>query len=255
MRPTAEMYERVASSGRKRPLGLFVARRPAWAMALAALLVLALAYTLVQLSPLVTPGAGQAVAQVPQRTAFVAQKGAQRGGPPPGGKGSRAGPTVFEQLVFQVRGADALAVRSADVLAPPRTTTVLTSADSYRLVLELAAPRQVYVYQQVPAGALALLYPNEAYGPVERPVPAAETVYLPAEPNGLYLDEVEGQIRLYVVAAEEPVPALETLVRYSQRGIRLGRRKSLARLQEKLDAIAAGQVEGASGWVFEFEVR
>ena len=86
LRPTDEMYRQVASLGRKRGLRLLVARRPAWATALAVVATLVLATALaavVQLSPRRAPE-GRLVAQVPQRAAF---EGKGVGGPSPRGKG------------------------------------------------------------------------------------------------------------------------------------------------------------------------
>ena len=82
LRPTAEMYERVASLVQRRSLGLLFARRPAWATALAVVVILVLAFSVVQFSPLVGPGGGQQVARVPQRAAFAAEKGHPKMAPP-----------------------------------------------------------------------------------------------------------------------------------------------------------------------------
>jgi hypothetical protein len=247
------MYERVVSLGRKRHLGVLLSRRGVWMTAGAALTVFVLVYTLVYSSVLVVPGMGQPLNQVPQRVAFAPEKGPVRGGPPP--KGPRGEPAHFRWLELQIVGADPSAARSVDVLAVQPSKVVLAADDSYRLVLEPAADRYVYVYQQSPSAALVALYPNEAHSPTKNPVRAGETVYLPDEPNGFYLEE-EGAYPLYVVASERSVSELETLYKdHSRAGIRLGRRKSHDRLLERLDALASGQVEGASGWRFEFEVR
>jgi hypothetical protein len=262
LRPTAEMYERVAALGRKRVLGSLLSRRLVWVAAGAALAVFVLVYALVHSSFLIVPGMGQQRAhvsqraQVSQRAAFAPGKGPARGGPPPKGKGPAGGPAHLKQLEFQVKGLGSSVVRSIDLLAQHLPRVVLTAEDSYRLVLEPAADRHVYVYQRSPSGTLVALYPNEAHSPARNPVHAGGTVYLPAEPNGFYLEKEEGVVRLYVVAAEEPVPELEALYdRYSRPGLRLGRQRNLDLLLERLDALASGQIAGASGWTFEFEVR
>jgi hypothetical protein len=70
------------------------------------------------------------------------------------------------------------------------------------------------------------------------------------------LEGQEGRVRLYIVAADRPVSELESLyAQYSQRGIRFGRRKRLRILQEQLEGIVEGRMDGVSGWTFEFEVR
>lgn len=256
LRPTAEMYERVVSLGRRRSLGALFARRPVWATSLAVVVVLALAFALVQVSPLVLLGGGQQVAQVPQRSAFEVQKGQTRGTLPPKGKGPREETAPLQQLEFQVRGADSSAVRVVNVLSPYARPVALTAEDSYRLVIEPASAQHVYVYQRSPAGALTQLYPNETYSPQQNPLRAAETVYLPAEPNGFYLKGEGGLFRLYIIAAEEPEVELERLyAAYNRRGIRLDRRESLALLQERLDAIAGARMGEPGGWMFEFEVQ
>jgi hypothetical protein len=103
---------------------------------------------------------------------------------------------------------------------------------------------------------MVCLYPNQVYHAQPNPVPAAEKLYLPAEPNGLYIEGAEGLSRLYVVAAEKPLPELEAeCAQCRQWGIRLDRRKRLADLQQQLDALVDGRVERASGWALELEVR
>jgi hypothetical protein len=255
MRPTAEMYERVAALGRRRSLGALLARRPAWAAAAAVVVVCVLAFAIVQLAPLVVPGGGPQVAYVSQREAFVTAKG----GPPveslPGGKGPDRGPPPFPQIVFQVYGPGAPVVRSVDVMAAYTRPLVLAAEESYRLVLESAEARYVYVYQQTPAGALVSLYPNAEYSPATNPIPAAERVYLPVEPNGFYLEDAAGVSRLYVVAAEEPLPELESLYARYRRRICFDRGKRLELLRQRLDVIVSGQEEGVCGWTLEFEVR
>lgn len=253
MRPTAEMYERVASLGRKRSLGLFAARYPAWIAALAAVVILVLAWTLVQWSPLVRPAGGQQVAQLPLRSAFASEKGEPRSGPPNKGKGPPGEPAHLKQLEFQIRRTGSPVLRSVDLLAPQPSSVVLTADDSYRLVLAPVTDRYVYVYQQLPGGAIVSLYPNAVYSPVQNPMRADRPVYLPTEPNGFYLKEEEGSVRLYVVAAEEPVPELGTW--YGQPGFRLWRRKSPVLVRERLEALVGGQTAGAAAWTFEFEVR
>jgi hypothetical protein len=254
MRPTAEMYEQVESLDRRRSMGLLGTRRSVWAMTLGTVAVFALIFALVQWSPRLAPGGGQQVAQVPQRPAFAEGKGPGRGEAPPKGRGSRGEASPFKVLEFQVGGADA-SMSAVDLLAPQPSTVVLTAEDSYRLKSELAEARYVYVCQLTPTGALVLLYPNGAYSPKLNPTWAAETFYLPAEPNGLYIQDEAGVFRLYVIAAEELVPGLEALYAQNRRGGRFGRRTSPALLLAELDAIVGGQVEGRDGWVFEFEVR
>jgi hypothetical protein len=243
------MYECIEAMGKRRSLGLLWARRPAWTVALAVVAVLAIAFAVVQVGPRMWPGRGRQAARVPVRVAFAPAKGEPRVGPPPGGKGSRGGAPPFRQLLFQVRGAESSDVRSVDLLAPRGQDTWLVEGDSYRLVLELATERSVYVYLETPGGALAQLYPNRAYSPVQNPIPVSRPVYLPAEPNGFYSEGALGLYRITVVAAEKPDSELEA------RGLRLDRRQGLAWVQQRLDLIARGEVEGAVGKLFEFEVR
>jgi hypothetical protein len=256
LRPTAEMYECIEALGNRRSLGPLWTRRPAWTVALAVVVALAIALAVVQVGPRVWPGRGRQVARVPVRVAFAAAKGEPRVAPPPGGKGVRGGALPFLQLLFQVRGAESSEMRSVDLLAPHGQDTLLAADDSYRLALELAAERYVYVYLETPGEALARLYPDRAYSPVQNPMPVSQPVYLPAEPDGFYLDGAVGLYRITVVAAKSPDTELEALYeQYSRRGLRFNRRQDLALVQRRLDLIARGEVEGAVGKVFEFEVR
>jgi hypothetical protein len=251
MRPTAEMYEQVESLDRRRSMGLLGARRSVWAMTLGTVAIFVLIFVVVRWSPRGVPGGGQQVAQIPQRPAFVEGKGSGRGETSP--KGPRES-SPFKVLEFQVRGSDAL-VSAVDLWALQPSTVVLTAEDSYRLKMELAEAKYVYVCQLAPTGALVLLYPNGAYSPKLNPSWSGEAFYLPAEPNGLYVEGEAGVFRLYVVAAEELVPGLEALYAQNRRGVRFGRGQRSALLLTELNAIVGGQVEGQEGWAFEFEVR
>jgi hypothetical protein len=143
-----------------------------------------------------------------------------------------------------------------DLLASPPPRIELAADDSYRLAFELDAARHVYVYQQSPVGELVQLFPNDAYSRQENPVVAGERVVLPAEPDGLYVKGQQGEYRLTILAASEPMQELEALYEaYSRRGIRIGRREKLALVEEQLAALSGAQPEGMSVRVLAFEVH
>jgi hypothetical protein len=256
MRPTAEMYERVVSLGRRRSLRHLVARRPAWATAAAAVALLLVAFSVVQLSSLLGSQSVPQAAQVALRTAFAGEEGPSRGGPPEKGKGPPQGEGAVRQLVLQVLEAEPSAVRSVDLLTPKLSTVRLTSEASYRLRIELEEARHVYVYQEALNGSLALLFPNQVYSPKRNPTPAGGVIYLPAEPHGFYVEGETGSLWLIIVVAEEPMPELLTLYeRYSRPGISLSRSRSLALLGQRLDALTNEETEKARGWRVGLEAR
>jgi hypothetical protein len=249
MRPAPEMYDRVAALERRRRPVLRLTRRSLWAAVLAAVVVLVLAYTILAhpARPLV-PGGGQQVAMLQQRDASFADEKGRPEEVPSRGKGPPSGLTAFRQLLLQVKGPRLTTVQSVDLLAPRPPSIVLTSEDSYRLLLEPAVEGHVYVFQRLPSGGLAQLFPAEVRSVIQNPLQAARKVYLPAPPRGFYVEGEQGQGVLYIVFADAPLADLETLSERASRGSLLGRRKAQVDLGALLEALTTARGEEVQAW-------
>ena len=258
MRPTAEMYRLVRASARGRTLSLARARWGTLGAALAAIVVLAVVYVVaVHPSLLIEGPTVPQVAQVRQRKGFDAEKGVvARGQTLSGEKGSRGAPGPFTQLAFHFQRSDSRIVESIDLRVPQRETLSLTADDNYRLLLETDEERTVYVFQWMPSNELVQLFPSERTGAGEHPLQGDRATYIPPQPNWLYLEGEEGEVRLYVLASARPLQELEDLyLQYVRTRRRAARQKLLPRVLEGLEDVVQGGVQGAEGWVFVFEIR
>ena len=138
MRPTAEMYRLVRAKARARTLSLVRSRWTAVGAAVAAVLVLAIAYVVaVHPSLLIGGQTVPQVAQVRQREGFGSEKGVVvRGQTLSKDKGSRGAPGPFTQLAFHFQRSDSRIVESVDLRVPQPETLSLSADDNYRLLVE-----------------------------------------------------------------------------------------------------------------------
>jgi hypothetical protein len=192
---------------------------------------------------------------VAQRPGFAVEKTVvvKKGPTAPSEKGPRRGPVVFSQIMFQFQEQDSPTVQAIDILDPPAEILALTSADNYRLLLEPADERHVYVYQLTSSGELVQHFPNEQVNVAQNPLHKGQVYYLPAEPNCFYLDEHTGIERLYVVASTKPLSELAgSFARYSQESDGADRQVQLSSLLETLETIIEAHPQDVAGWDFVF---
>jgi len=255
MHPTADMYRMIQAKQKRKPLFPFYFRWATVGTAVISLVALAILYTvLFHPSIFSGPPSGQKVAFVGQREGFVSEKGIiVKETVAPRGKGERKGPISFRQLVLHFQKQGSPFVEGIDLQAPQEESIALTSADNYRLLLEPAQDCYVYVFQLTSSDILVKLFPNETYSSVQNPLQRGQTHHLPSAPNWFYLDEKEGQERLYIVASTEPMQDLEDLyAQYSRTGDESKEQEILSSLLKKLDTVKETRPEKASDWVFVF---
>jgi len=255
MHPTADMYRMIQARKKREPSSLFYSRWALLGAGLASLVAFAVLYTL--LSRPSTPSDSrpdQVVALVAQREGFASEKGVILKGPEvTPGKGEKRGPIAFKQLLFHFQTHDSRFVEGVDLQAPPEETVTLTSADNYRLLIEPAEDRYVYVFQLTSSDVLVKLFPNETYSSVQNPLHQGQTYPLPSKSNWFYLDDTEGEERLYVIASAGPRQDLEDLyARYSQADDASNKQELLAGLRKQVESIAETRSEKATGWVLVF---
>ena len=255
MHPTADMYRMIQARKKREPSSLFYSRWALLGAGLASLVAFAVLYTvLFRPSTPSDSRPDQVVALLGQREGFAAEKGVILKGPEvTPGKGEKRGPLAFEQLLFHFQKHDSRFVEGVDLQAPPEETITLTSADNYRLLMEPAEDRYVYVFQLTSSDVLVKLFPNETYSSVQNPLRQGQTVHLPPKSNWFYLDDTEGEERLYVIASAGPLQDLEDLyARYSQADDASNKQELLAGLRKQLESIAETRSEKTTGWVLVF---
>jgi hypothetical protein len=118
---------------------------------------------------------------------------------------------VSERYVFQYQHPETQAVEELDIRAPQDETITLSSEDNYRLVLELAQERYVYVYLIGDDQSLIRLFPNPEYQPAQNPLQSGKTYIFPAPPNWFFVQEAGGEATLYVIASDQPQPEWDDL--------------------------------------------
>jgi hypothetical protein len=267
LRPTAAMYEAVRGFKRAGKPVPFFRRWLALSAAAAALLVLAIIYpVLFRPSPgppewlgreldLVglreIPVSGKGAEHIPQAEKALAEADAVS---PKRGKKGRAEP--LRRAEFQFRMEQAPEVLSFDLRHPREETISLTSADSYRLVLEPVDELHIYVFQFLPQGILIRLFPNDKYAPYRNPLDRGQAYHLPPEPTWFHPGRQEGEERLYVLASPELLQDLENLYSEYAGEIPRSRREALlGELLGRIDSVMAGDRRPASGWMLPFRHR
>jgi hypothetical protein len=113
--------------------------------------------------------------------------------------------------------------------------------------------RHVYVFQLTSSDVLVKLFPDETYSSVQNPLRQGLMYHLPSKSNWFYLDDIEGEERLYVIASAGPLQDLEDLyARYSRADDASNKQELLAGLRKQLETIAEARPEKATGWVLVF---
>jgi hypothetical protein len=255
IRPTADMY-RMVRAKQRRPVPFLHSRWAAVGAAVVGLMMFAVLYTALFLN---VPS-GQEMALVGQRAGFASEREVVVRGTTPPHKGPKGEPVPFERLMFHFQRQGSQLVEGLDLQVPQEETISLASADNYRLLLEPAQDRYLYIFQLTSSGVLVKLFPNGTYSSIQNPLRQGRTVHLPSEPNWFYLDEtaasLAGEERLYIVASAQPMPDLEDLyAQYVQADDESNRQALLSSLLEKIAAVEETPSEDVAGWVFVFNHR
>jgi hypothetical protein len=219
----------------------------------------ALAILFLVLFPPILPTVQQ-LALLEQREVFPSETGwdfTEPEGPKRGDKGDKGkGEPVLGMLLLQFRRPGSSVVQAIDLQRPGGEPLVLTPADDYRLLLEPGRDWHVAIFQLTASGTLVQLFPNEVYGTATNPIPAGQQVYIPAEPNWLFLDQHPGEERLVVIASPHPLTELDGLYeQYTQALGGTAEQDRLAEMLESLDTIEHAPSGTVSRWVFEFQHR
>ena len=246
LRPTQEMYRTIETRKRK---GLFSAhaRRILVSVAFICLVLSAIVVPVIFYSSDrdVEPSIGLRKVLVPKSGVIVKHPSTRRG------KGPKKGAIALQQLMFQYQKCDSPSVYGLDIRFPVEEKVTLTADDSYRLVMQTAGERYVYVYQLDSRGRLMNLFPNHVYSPIQNPLDGEQIYHVPSDPDWFHLGEKKGEERIYVVASAQPMQRLEELyAQYGKADSRGKRREALSHLLKELDG--GPTIEDTVVWRFAF---
>ena len=110
-----------------------------------------------------------------------------------------------ERIEFQYQPKGSESIEGLDMRFPQQETISLSSEDNFRLVLQLPQERYVYVYQVGADKQLVRLFPNTEFSPVQNPLQAGKTLFVPLPPNWFYVEEGVGEALVYVVTSAVPL--------------------------------------------------
>jgi hypothetical protein len=209
LRPTTEMYRLVESKG-KRTWSFW--NQPRWVASAGVILT---AFILLVVGGLILgdPAAWFRPETI-QQTAFVEVREGIVIHPEAPEKGKGKGEPSFQQLIFQVhRQADGK-IESLDIRESIAKPIHLTNRDDFRLLVQPAQPRYLYIYLVNPSGDYQALHPENGFNPLH---PVIRTV-LPKQPDWFYLSGESGTYDLRLVTASDEIPELDELYdQYMQR--------------------------------------
>jgi hypothetical protein len=255
--PTPDMYHMVQATGAApKPSHLFK-RWLVVSAAAAALLVMAVIYpVLFGPAPGRPPRSALELEMVGLRKAPVAEKAAPQMDAIPPKRGKKGPGQLLGRLEFEFKPEASLSPVRVDMMGPREEAISLTSADTYRLVVEPVSDLYVYVFQLPPAGMLIKLFPNPTYGPSSNPLGPNQAHLLPPEPNWFYLGTRRGEEHLYVLASLDALHGLEALYdEYTGETMPAARAAHRSDLLGLIDSIVAGRQDRASGWMVPFQHR
>jgi hypothetical protein len=209
LRPTVEMYRLVESKGSR----LEKSRtQPHWTVAVGlslATLVLLIIGGLILKEPAAWFGPTPV-----QRVAFVEQRKGPDAHTETPEKGKGRGNQSFLQLTLQVHRGSGGTVETHDLQNPSNKPISLTTTDDFRLLIQPAQPRNLYIYLVSPNDDYLALQPETGFNPLH-PV---ETTLLPTPPNWFYLSGESGTYHLLLISATRAISKLDELYKQSIQG-------------------------------------
>jgi len=163
---------------------------------------------------------------------------------------------VSEQYVFQYQRPDTQAVEELDIKVPQDKIITLSTEDNYRFVLELAQEAYVYIYLIGDDQSLIRLFPNSEYQPAQNPLQPGKTYIIPAPPNWFFVQETEGEVKLYVVASDRPQPDWDELyAQYEGMDKKKGKREILSQQTDAFKSIEKTPEKEARMFTIRFQIQ
>jgi len=213
--PTAEVYQKLKDKQKKPRFAVFP-RPLRWAAAgIAAAIIILLVVLLPpeELGPQVGLREGFVAQDLLEEEAAIAAQAPKEVGVPRAAakdeaidieKREKRSQIISEQYVIQYQRHGSESIEGLDIRAPKDKVLSLSSEDNYRLLLELAQERYIYIYQLSAEKTLTRLFPNQLYHPLNNPLQLGQKYILPSPPNWFYAQEAQGEVVIYIIASNEP---------------------------------------------------
>ncbi len=161
---------------------------------------------------------------------------------------------VNEQYVFQYQKHGSESIEGLDIRAPKDRIFTLSSEDNYRLFLELAQERYIYIYQLSAEKSLTRLFPNQLYHPMNNPLQLGQKYILPSPPNWFYVEEAQGEVVVYIIASDKPKQEWDDLyAQYENTEKKKMKKEILSRLISEFIAIGKLPEKEAKLLVYTFQ--
>jgi len=251
LRPKPALY-RMVEARQKRPLLPFLSMR--WGTAGAAIVgLLVTLVALLRFPTLLSIPTSPTEVAVALREGFPAEKMFAIEPTAPIRKGPEKGAEAFRQLRFEFQKPTIPFIKDIDLSAPSESVITITADDNYRLFLEPAEMHYIYVFQRTASDEFVQLFPNAAYTPLENPLEQGQAFYLPSPPNWLYLDDVEGTSRIYIIASTQPMADLDSYsTQYNQEQDKDRQQAIRSSLRDRLEALADTSSDQTFVRIFDF---
>jgi len=240
LRPTAEMYRLVESKKSQVQKSWFQSRWVATAgVALTALVVLIIAGLII--SERTTWFGPTPVQQI----AFVEQRKGPGVHPESPDKGKGRGDQSFQQLSLQVYRGAAGPMGTFDLRIPQQKPIAISAKDDFRLLIQPAQPRYLYIYLVSPDNDYQVLHPENEFNPLHPII----TTLLPTPPNWFYISGKSGSYRLLMITATRAIPELDELYnQYLQRSAGPDSETTQRALSEYLESLTTDSNENLGVW-------
>jgi hypothetical protein len=163
---------------------------------------------------------------------------------------------ISEQFIFQYQRPDTQVVEELDIRVPQDKMITLSSEDNYRLVLELAKEKYVFIYQTDNGERLIRLFPNPEYQAVQNPLQQGKTYFFPPPPNWFYVQGDGVDVTLYVIASDQPHPEWDHLyARYQGMDKKKRKKKILLQQKDAFTSVERMPEKEAKVFVFRFQIQ
>lgn len=265
--PAPKVYQRLEDKQKKPRFVLFSwpVRLAAAGIAAAVIILLVILRPTEEIGPRVGLRKGFVAQVLPEEEAMIAAQALKEAAAPRAAakdeardieKREKKSQVVSEQVVFQYQRHGSESIEGLDIGPPEDKVLTLSSEDNYRLLLEFAQERYVYIYQLSAEKNLTRLFPNQLYHPVNNPLQLGQKYILPPPPNWFYVEDGQGDVIVYIIAVSEPKQEWDGLyTQYESTEKKKMKKEIMSRLVNEFKAVGKLPVEEAELLVFTFQNR
>lgn len=265
IRPAPKVYQKLEAKQKKPRFVLFSwpVRLAAAGIAAAVIILLIVLRPSEEIGPQVGLRKGFVAQVLPEEETVIATQALKEAGAPRAAakdeaidieKREKKSQMVSEQYMFQYQRHGTESIEGLDIRPPKDKVLTLSSEDNYRLLLELARERYIYIYQLSAEKTLIRLFPNQLYHPLNNPLQLGQKYILPSPPNWFYVEEAQGEVIIYVIASNESKQEWDDLyAQYESTEKKKRKKEILSRLVREFTAAGKLPAKEAELLVFMFQ--